>query len=136
MVLLDTNVVSELRRSPHENVARWASRQDDTAMLSAITIKELEYGILKLARHDPRQAAPLRDWFENGVLVTFANRILPIDAKVAQAAAALHLPGPAPENDAYIAATALVHHLTVATRNVKDFAQFPGLRVVNPWDDI
>ena len=94
---------------------------------------ELELGILQLERRDPVQAAVLRAWFTGRVLRAFAGRILSVDEKVAQRAAALHVPTRIAELDAFIAATALVHGMTVATRNITHFAP-TGVSTLNPWD--
>jgi toxin FitB len=134
--LLDTNVVSELRKRPGRidaNVATWGATQEaDQQFLSAITVFELELGILRIERMDALQGRMLRRWFDTGVLAAFAKRTLAVDREVARRAAGLHIPDPRPERDAYIAATALVHGLTVATRNVADFEPM-GVPVLNPW---
>lgn len=137
MYLLDTNVVSELRRLDRadENVRRWSQRTAGAELfLSAITIMEIEIGILRIERRDPPQAATLRVWLENGVLAAFGERILAIDLAVARRCAALHIPDPRSERDAMIAATALVHGMTVVTRNTADFAA-TGVSFLNPWND-
>jgi len=137
MLLLDTNVVSELRKTANNRadpaVAAWAARQDpESTFLSAITIFEIEQGVLRMERRDRGQGAALRRWFEARVLPGFDGRILPFDTPVARRCAALHVPDPKPERDAMIAATALVHGLTLATRNVADF-QAMGAKLVDPW---
>lgn len=135
MYLLDTNVLSELRRPDRadENVRRW-SRQIAAAelYLSAITVMEIELGILLVGQRDPAQAALLRAWLEQGVLVNFSDRILAVDLPVARRCAALHVPDPRSERDAMIAATALVHGMTVVTRNTSDFAA-TGVSLLDPW---
>ncbi len=139
MFVLDTNVVSELRkvrlgRADH-NVARWADQVDAMALyLSAITVQELETGVLLAERRDPPQGAIFRTWFDQHVLPAFAGRILPIDTLVAQRCASLHVPNPRPVMDSLIAATALVHGMTVVTRNTADF-QSLGVPILNPWVD-
>ena len=136
MWLLDTNVLSELRRRhrTHPNVAAWADGlHPQDLFLSAITILEIEAGALMIARRDPAQGAILRAWIDNRVLTAFEGRIIPVDSKVAQRCASLHVPDPRAERDALIAATALVYRLRVATRNVADFAPM-GVDVVNPWE--
>ncbi len=138
MYILDTNVVSELRKVKRgradRNMAAWVVRfPASTLFLSSITILELELGILRLERRDIAQGAILRDWLDQFVLPTFGNHILPVDAVVAQRCAALHSLNPRPERDAFIGATALVHGMTVATRNVADFTPM-GVPVLNPWD--
>ena len=136
-MLLDTNVVSELRKISNgmadANVVAWATKRDvATTFVSAITIFEIERGILRLERRDTKQAAMLRQWLNADVVPAFENRILPVDTFVALRCAALHVPDPRPERDAMIAATALVHGLTFATRNVADFR--PMLTdIVDPW---
>lgn len=135
--LLDTNVVSELRKigdgKADANVVAWVGREDSTAFfLSAITILELELGILGVQRRDARQGARLRTWLDNHVRPEFAGRILSIDNAVATRCAHLHIPDRRNEVDALIAATALVHELTVVTRNVKDF-EGTGAIIVDPW---
>lgn len=137
MFLLDTNVVSELRKvksgRADQGVVAWASTVDaGTLFLSAITIMELEIGILQVERRDASQAVLLRAWMETQVVRCFADRILPVDLAVAQRCATLHVPDPRSERDAMIAATALVHGMTVATRNVADFER-TNVRLFNPW---
>lgn len=135
MYLLDTNVVSELRRPEraHANVLTWASRTtSDLYALSVVTVLELERGTLLMERRDIIQGAILRRWFEQEVLARLAPRILPVDIAIARRCAALHVPDPRPERDALIAATALVHGLTVVTRNTADFEPM-GVKLFNPW---
>ena len=138
MFLLDTNVVSELRKirlgRADKNVAQWADSVDATQLfLSVITVQELEVGVLLAERRDPPQGAALRAWLENHVLPAFEGRILPVDLKIAKRSAALHLPDPRPAMDSLIAATALVRGMTLVTRNVADF-QSTGVAVFNPWN--
>ncbi|HEX6496777.1 MAG TPA: type II toxin-antitoxin system VapC family toxin [Acidobacteriaceae bacterium] len=136
MYILDTNVVSELRKAKkaHPNVKKWAQPLPVASLyLSAISILELEIGILLIERRDREQSAILRSWMDRHVLPTFSGRILAIDTAVAQRCATLHVPDPRSDRDALIAATALVHGLTVATRNVSDFERM-GVGVLNPWD--
>ncbi|WP_226584250.1 type II toxin-antitoxin system VapC family toxin [Acuticoccus sediminis] len=137
MFLLDTNVVSELRKigdgKADERVARWATAHQASAFyLSAITVLELEIGILLLERKDVDQGARLRSWLEQQVLPEFAPRILPIDTAVVLRCAPLHVPDPRSERDALIVATALVHGLTVVTRNRKDFEP-TDVTILDPW---
>jgi len=101
--------------------------------LSVITILELESGVLMVERRDTAQGALLRTWLDQHVLPVFQNRVLPIDVAVAQRCAKLHIPDPRAERDALIAATALVHSMTVVTRNLADFEPM-GVAVLNPWD--
>jgi predicted nucleic acid-binding protein len=100
--------------------------------LSVITLQELEIGVLLAERRDPSQGAMLRAWLNSHVLPAFAGRILTVDAAVAQRSARLHVPDPRPVRDGLIAATALVHGMTVVTRNVADF-ELTGAKILNPW---
>jgi toxin FitB len=136
MFLLDTNLVSELRRPHRTNpkVAAWADTvQPSDLFLSSITILELETGALRLTRRDHQQGALIRQWIEEHVLPAFAERILAVDTAVARRCAALHIPDPKPYRDSLIAATALVHRLTVVTRNRADFEAM-AVTVLNPWE--
>lgn len=137
--LLDTNVVSELRKvrlgRANPGVGRWAEGVSAADLyLSVVSVQELEMGVLLLLRRDPAQGAVLRAWLDTQVLPAFAQRMLPVDLAVAQRSAALHVPDPRPVRDGLIAATALVHGMTVVTRNVADF-QPCGVPVLNPWAD-
>jgi len=137
MFVVDTNVISELRKAPtgkaDRRVVEWAKAIDANLLyLSVISILELEQGILQIERRDPSQAEPLRAWMENFLLDSFAGRIFTVDIAVARRCAALHVPNPKPERDSLIAATALVHGMTVVTRNEKDFTA-TGVAVLNPW---
>ena len=135
MFLLDTNVVYELRKTQADPaVVAWARSVPAYKLyISAITLLEIETGILRLERRDPGQAAPLRNWLEVHVMAAFAGRVLSVDGAVARRCARLHVPDRSNECDALIAATALVHDLTVVTRNTRDFA-FSGAPVLNPWE--
>jgi hypothetical protein len=136
MYILDTNVISELRkgRKTHPNVRKWAEALPSASLyISVISVLELEIGILLVNRRDKEQGAILRAWMDRHVLPTFSGRILAIDTGVAQRCATLHVPNPRSDRDALIAATALVHGLTVVTRNVADFER-AGVGVVNPWE--
>ena len=137
MFVLDTNVVSELRKAKSgradKNVTAWASTAvPGSLFVSAISILELETGVLLIERRDAHQGAILRSWLDEQVLPAFAGRVLPVDLAVAQRCAHLHVPDPRAERDALIAATALVHGMSVVTRNVEDFAP-TGVAIVNPW---
>ena len=137
MYLLDTNAVSELRKvragKADRHVAVWADSVDATDLyLSAITILELETGILLAERRDPAQGAIFRAWLDAHVLPAFTGRILVVDTAVAQRSARLQVPDPRPLRDGLIAATALVHGMTIVTRNVADFEP-TGVAVLNPW---
>ena len=136
MYLLDTNVISELRKpQAHAKVVAWAkSAVANRMFISAITLKELETGVLRMERKDPAQGKVLRTWLKRHVIPAFDARILPVDAAVALRCAHLHVPDQANESDALIAATALVHGLTVVTHNVSDFTS-SGVPLINPWDE-
>ena len=138
MFILDTNVISELRKAgdgkADANVVAWLSSVDaGTLYLSAITLMEIELGVLRIERRDPLQGARLRAWVDHRILPEFADRTLSVDLAVALRCAPLHVPDPRPERDAFIAATALVHGMTIVTRNLADFAPI-GVPLVNPWD--
>ncbi len=137
MLLLDTNVISELRKvragkaDPH--VTTWGRTVSGASLyVSVITVQELEIGTLQIERRDLAQGALLRVWLEEHVLPSFANRILPIDTVVARRSAVLHVPNPRPYRDGLIAATALVYGMTLITRNVADFEPM-GVTLLNPW---
>ena len=137
MFLVDTNVVSELRKIRHgksdRRVAAWADSVDAVDLyLSVVTIQELEIGILLIERRDPSQGAMFRSWLNDHVLPAFSGRILDVDTAVALRSARLHVPDPSPVRDGLIAATALVHGMTVVTRNTADFAP-SGVTTLNPW---
>ena len=138
MFLLDTNVVSELRKAKagkaDSKVTRWAKDTSTLSLfISVITVLELEMGVLQIERRDPIQGAMLREWLDQHVMPAFQNRILPIDEPLARQFARFHIPDPMSERDALIAATAKVHHMTVVTRNTSDF-QTSGISLLNPWD--
>ena len=136
MFLLDTNVISELRK-PEGRVApevvQWVSTQSSTSLyVSMVTLYELEVGVRRLARRDDAGGRRLRRWIDDQFLQAFGDRLLLLDADVARQAAALQVPYPRPERDMYIAATALVHGMTLVTRNVNDFAS-TGVALLDPW---
>ncbi|MDG2520409.1 type II toxin-antitoxin system VapC family toxin [Caulobacter segnis] len=137
MFLLDTNIVSELRKSRRggadPRVVAWAEQSEaDAFFISAITVLELELGVLRMERRDPRQGAALRDWLDHQVTPEFRDRVLPVDGAVARTCAGLHVPDSRAERDALIAATALTHGMIVATRNTSDFVS-TGVKLVDPW---
>jgi hypothetical protein len=137
MYLLDTNIVSELRKAKagkaDKNVVAWANGTPTASLfLSSITVLELETGILLIERRDPAQGAILRSWLDNHVLPAFAGRVLSVDIAVAQKCARLHVPNPQADRDSLIAATALVHGMIVVTRNVADF-EATGVKILNPY---
>jgi toxin FitB len=138
MYLLDTNVISELRKSDSKRIApaveRWVNAQTlDRLCLSVISVFELERGVLLVERRDQVQGGLLRKWLNEKVFPAFENRIVPIDTRIARTSAALHVPNPMPERDSLIAATALAHHMTVVTRDTEPF-QRCGVNVINPWE--
>ena len=138
MHLLDTNVVAELRKATagraDPNVVRWVTAVPaDELHLSVVTLHELEHGVRLAEWGDPARGALLRRWLDESVPRAFAGRILPVDERIARLAAAFHVPDPAPFRDALIGATAIVHGLTVVTRDRRGFARFPGIRIVDPW---
>ena len=137
MYVLDTNVVAELRRAKagkaDPRVVAWAESVSVASLfLSVITLLELEMGTLQIERRDPAQGAILRAWLDGQVVPAFAGRILAVDTAVARCCARLHVPDPRSDRDALIAATALVHGLTVVTRNGADFEP-TGVRILDPW---
>ena len=135
--LLDTNVVSELRKAKsgkaHPGFTAWAAEVSVGSLyVSAITLLELEMGVLQIERRDAAQGRIMRTWFDAHVLPSFTGRVLAVDAAVALRCARLQVPDRLSERDAMIAATALVRGMTVVTRNVADF-QTSGATVFNPW---
>ncbi len=138
MFLLDTNVISELRKArvgkANAGVAAWAEAgKIEEMFISVITVQEIEIGILRKERQDSKQGALLRTWLNQHVIPTFADRILPIDLAVAQRSASLHVPNLMPFRDGLIAATALIHGMTIVTRNVADFAD-KNVALINPFE--
>ncbi len=137
MYLLDTNALSELRKRRSGKISAaveaWAGSVDQADMfLSVITVMEIELGIALLERRDTRQAGVLRLWLHDKVMPAFAGRILPVDTTIALRCARLHVPDTKSERDAWIAATGLVHDLTIVTRNVVDFAG-TEVTLLDPW---
>lgn len=137
MFILDTNVIYELRKAgdgkADSQVMRWLSSVNSRQLyLSVITLLELERGILRVERRDVLQGQMLRRWLDGNVLPVFSDRILPVDVAVVRQCARLHVPDPRPESDTLIAATALIHGMTVVTRNVADFEP-TGVAIINPW---
>lgn len=137
MFLLDTNVVSELRKArsgkADRNVTAWAASVPLTQLfLSVVTIHELEIGVLLAERRDPRQGKLLRAWLDGRVVAGFGTRIVPVDTAIVRRSARLHVPNPRPFRDALIAATALVHGMSVVTRNLAGFEP-TGVPLVDPW---
>lgn len=138
MYLLDTNIISELKKLDsgkiHPQVQRWAySINLMQTKISVVSITEIRTGILSLARKGQAQAASLDNWFTNRLLPAYRTRTLSVDTEVALICAQLHIPAKRPINDAYIAATAIAHNLTLVTRNVRDFQGLP-LMLENPFE--
>lgn len=132
--LLDTNVVAELRKGDRANssVSTWfASLDPDTIVLSVLTIGEIRRGIEGVRRRDRPAAASLQRWLRR-VVREHGDQILPVDLAVAEEWGRLSVPDPLPVIDGLLAATAKVHDLTLATRNVKDVER-TGVRLVNPF---
>ena len=137
MFLLDTNIVSDLRRLDKANpkLVSWATAIPVTQFyLSVITVLELELGALQITRRDNAQGMILRSWIDGQILPRFDGRIFPIDTTIALRCARLQIPNPCAERDSLIAATALVHGMTLVTRNEADFAK-TGVMIFNPWHE-
>lgn len=137
MFLLDTNVISELRKAgsgkADEHVIAWAEQATDSQLyISVVTVMELEMGVLTKERKDKAQGTMLRYWLEHNVLPAFAGRTLAFDSSIARCCAGLHVPNRRSERDALIAATGIVHNMTVVTRNTDDFTE-AGVALLNPW---
>lgn len=132
--LLDTNVISEIRkRSPDPQVLAWfSSLAADAAFISALTIGEIRQGIERLRRKDQEQADLLQRWLE-GLRISYADRIIAMDAAVAEEWGRMNVPGPLPVIDGLLAASAKAHGLTLVTRNTADLAR-SGAALLNPWD--
>jgi len=138
MYLLDTNVVSELRKESsgqaNKSVVKWARQHiKPSFFISVMTLYELEIGVLRILRKDNSQGQNLRHWLDHQVLPFFQNRILSVTPEIVLCCAKLHIPNPSPERDAMIAATALTHNMTIVTRNIKDF-HGTGAKLLNPWE--
>jgi len=144
MYLLDTNVISEMRKASRtkassakmdRHVEQWVNSVTPQDLhVSVVTILELERGFHLLQQRDTAQAEVIRLWVRNRVLPSFDGRILPVDLAIAQRCAALVVPSPVEYRDSLIAATALVHGMTVVTHNVRHFEP-TGAALINPWDD-
>lgn len=135
--LADTNILSELRKRDRCNtgVRAWfASTSFEAIHVSIINVLELQIGVHQIEHRDPRQGQSLRLWVEGTIIARLADRTFPVTPEVALACARLHAAGPAPLADSLIAATALVHNLTVVTHNTKDFIRFP-VPILDPWSD-
>jgi hypothetical protein len=131
--LLDTNVLGEIRKKrPDPAVSAWyAGVDDDELFLSVLVVGEVQQGVTRLRRKDPRQAAVFEVWLKK-LQREFADRVLPVSQEVALEWGRLSAGDPLPVVDGLLAATALVHGLTVVTRNVDDFEP-TGVPVLNPF---
>lgn len=139
MYLLDTNIISEIRKLAKnkcdKNVADWVrSTSKDLMFTNAVVMMELERGVMSIERKDTTQGKLLRHWFEMDVKPAFHGKILKIDEQTAQICAKLHIPDHSPENDAWIAASAIQHNLVLVTRNTADFAR-TGVKLFNPFEE-
>ena len=137
MYVLDTNVVSALRRPEREPVvAGWARAVPLVDQyVTALTVAEIERGVIRKEQTDPAQGAILRRWLAERVLPGFADRVLPFDLPAARILARYPVPEHAPYDDAQIAAVAEAHGMTVATRNLRHFTPL-GVRVFCPWEPL
>ena len=133
LYLLDTNVISEVRRPrPNPGVVQWFDAVADADIrTSVLVIGEIRQGVERLRRRDPAAAEALDSWLGD-VRSQFTGRLLPVDAPIAERWGALNAHGPLPVVDGLLAATALVHELTLVTRNVADVAR-TGARTLNPF---
>ena len=132
--LLDTNVVSELRKRERadDNVLRWLDEHAESELwLSVLVVGELRRGVELLARRDKKAASKLRDWLD-ATVKDYADRILPITVEICERWALLAVPDPVPVVDGLLAATAIEHDLTLVTRNIADVDR-TGVPVVNPF---
>jgi hypothetical protein len=133
--LLDTSTVSELRkRYPHPDVADWMRQTPNSSLfISPLVIGEIRKGIERARRRDAKQAEALDGWLRERVIDRYVERILPVTTEVAEVWGPLNCPDPLPVVDGLLAATALVHNLTLVTRNVKDVER-TGVRLLNPFE--
>lgn len=135
-MLLDTNVLSELRKASRCDpaVAAWQQDQDlEQQFVSVISLLELKLGIELKARKNTEFGARLRLWYESQVKTTFQHRTLSVDLRIAETCAGLHATRTRPYRDSLLAATALVYGFTIVTRNTADFAD-SGLMLIDPWN--
>ena len=139
MYLLDTNILSETRKirtgKANQSVIDWlADTPEHLLYVNAVVLMEVERGILAKERKDPQQGEVLRQWFVHVVKPTFAERTFVVDENTARICAKLHIPDHTPENDAWVAASAIQHNLVLVTRNTDDFAR-TGVRLLNPFQE-
>ena len=132
--LLDTNVVSELqKKEPNAHVVAWLKGVADGELyLSVLVLGEARYGIELRRRRDPRHAAALERWHDE-LIAMYAGRILDVDLRITEAWGRLRAPRPLPATDSLLAATALVHDLTLVSRNVKQL-EGTGVGLLNPFE--
>jgi toxin FitB len=133
--LLDTNVVSELRKQTRTNpaVSRWIASVDESDLfLSVLVVGELYQGIERLRRRDPIAARKLNRWL-TVLTMSYTERILAVDQAVATLWGTLNVPDPLPVIDGLLASTALIHDLTLVTRNTSDVKR-TGVRLINPFE--
>jgi predicted nucleic acid-binding protein len=133
--LLDTNVISELRkgRRAHASVLRWFTAvADEELRLSVLVVGELRQGAARVRRRDPTSARRLDRWIAT-LITDFDDRIRVVDREVAELWGKLNVPDPLPAIDGLLAATALIHDLTLVTRNGRDVAS-TGVRLANPFE--
>jgi len=133
--LLDTNVISEIRRGRDPNVQAWISKVDDVDLhLSVMTLGEIRKGIELLRSHDPHQAEVFANWLGD-LRVRFADRIVAIDTRTAEEWGRLNAAATRNTVDSLIAASARIHDLTVVTRNIANF-QGCDVQLINPWEPV
>lgn len=138
MYLLDTNVVSELRRAGTDrcdpSVAAWAQSVSVTELfISVVTVMEIQTGILLKKRKDKAQGSQLQAWLDTQVMPSFDERILSVTTDIVLRCATLHVPDHKSPHDAFLGATAYVHDLDMVTRNVADFENM-DIGIINPWE--
>lgn len=139
MYLLDTNVVSEIRKAGSGKadlaVLSWIRPiAPQLLYISVMTVFEIEIGILQIERRDGKQGAALRRWMDDGVKRAFENRIIAADEQIAIRSAGFSIPDPRPLRDSFIGATARERNLVLVTRNIRDFQEM-GVALVNPWSE-
>ena len=137
MYLIDTNIISEMRKIRHRkadpNVTAWVNSVNPNLFYTSIVVMmELQRGVMGKHRTDPEQGKRLQQWFDISVKGIFDKRVLYINDHIADVCAGIHVPNPKPENDAWIAATAIAHGLTLVTRNVSDFDGI-AVDIINPF---
>ena len=137
MYLIDTNIISEMRKIRHRKadpkLTAWVNSINSSLFYTSIVVMmELQRGVMGKHRTDPEQGKRLQQWFDISVKAIFDKRVLYINDHIAEVCAGLHVPNPKPENDAWIAATAIANGLTLVTRNVSDFDGI-AVDIINPF---